>query len=311
MTTPTIKTRAHAGIAGRYRLEAVDAATGRRRMLADWFDNLITDVGLDCLGQSVQRNFCVVGSGSATPAFSDVYLTTLVAETYTNAGTALGTTATSPYYQWYRKTYRFGVGAAAGNLTEVGLAFSGSSPKKLFSRSLIKDAFGSPTTITILPTEYLDVTYEARFYLMETDVTGTITLSGTPYGYTLRSSTINASIDGARDISRVMMNYIGASTLDFFQTTGAYDGGIGSITGSPSGSITGFTVNSSDAYVLGTYKRTTTFSFALGQANFATGIKSIRFPTYAGHFQAEFSPAIPKTASMVLTLNAELSWARH
>lgn len=302
---------ARTGIAGFWKMEAVDASTGRRRVLADWFPNLITDVGMDCLGQNVQRHFCVVGSGSATPSFSDSFLTTLVAETSSTTASTVGQTSSSPYYQWVRSTYRFAQGAAAGNLTEVGLAFSGNTPKKLFSRSLIKDSGGSPTTITVLSTEFLDVTYEARFYLPETDVTGTINISGTNYDYTLRSSSITSSIGSSRDISGVLMYNVGPSQLDFFQAGATYDGNIGAITGAPSGSTGGFTLNASAAYSLGSYKRTTTFTCGLGDSNFGSGIKSLRFFTYAGTYQVAFNPAIPKTSSQILTLNAELSWARH
>ena len=118
-------------VAGYYKFEAFredadgNEIPGSRRVAADWFPNLITDVGLEAMGTvsvSTLTSWCRVGSGTTAPAFTDTGLVAQVAATNAEQASSYGAQAAAPYYGFYTITRRFAAGAAAGNLSEVGMA---------------------------------------------------------------------------------------------------------------------------------------------------------------------------------------------
>lgn len=127
------------------------------------FHNLVLDAGLDRLSVGSAIGRVCVGSGNSTPVVTQTSLDAFIASTTTTQGSDAGgkQIITEPYYYWARRTYRFGEGVAAGNLSEIGLGWTNTN---LFNRALIKDASGNPTTITVLADEFLDVVVELRFY---------------------------------------------------------------------------------------------------------------------------------------------------
>ena len=155
-------------LAGFYKLVATNSK-GQTRVVADWFCNLILDAGLNRLGTGGIIDRISVGSGNSTPTAGQTALDTLVATTTTAVGGGVNSyDSVGNTYAFSRSTYRFATGVATGNLTEVGAGWSGG----LFSRALIKDGGGVPTTVTILSDETLDVIYELRVYV-PADVVGT------------------------------------------------------------------------------------------------------------------------------------------
>ena len=293
------------GVAGRFKLEAVNEATGERRELAPWFDNLITDQGLNHLGTSGIGHFCLVGTGSTAPAVTDTTLANKLAHTTTNASTSLGGQASAPYYSWVRKVFRFAAGVAAGNLTELGV---GISTTLLFSRTLIKDGSGNPTTITVLPSEALDVTYELRMYAPSVDSTHTTVIGGVTYTGVVRPRLVTAS--GSGNVWSVTA-FDRTASLHWISPHGAFSGAVGAITAGPSGAqdnLYGAVVES--AYIQNSLKRSGTLTCSLSEGNLAGGIAAIAINTTMGSYQIGFSPSIPKDATKVLTLSFELSWNR-
>lgn len=127
------------------------------------FHNLVLDAGLDRLSVGSAIGRVCVGSGNSNPVISQTQLDAFIASTTTSQGSDTGgkQITTEPYYLWSRRTYRFGEGVAAGNLSEIGLGWSNTN---LFNRALIRDANGNPTTITVLADEFLDVVVELRVY---------------------------------------------------------------------------------------------------------------------------------------------------
>ena len=90
----------------------------------------------------------------------------------------------------------------------------------------------------------------------------------------------------------------------------AYSGALGTVTGFPSGSQASLTY-SQNSYVNGSYAQTAVLSLGLNDGNFgAGGVVSVGFENQLCSFQVSFSPAIPKDATKVLTLNASISWSR-
>ena len=166
-------------VQGFFKIEGVRIVNGKeiKRTISDWFPNLVTDAGLDYSASNfVPLEYCQIGSGSTAPTVADIGLDTWIAA---QQGTYQAPTvnSTSPYYISHIVEYHFAIGAAAGNLSEIGIGWQPSGAT-LFSRALILDASSTPTTITVLSDEYLYVTYEHRFYPSETDATGSVVFTG-------------------------------------------------------------------------------------------------------------------------------------
>lgn len=312
--------------AGRFKLEAfkTDAdgneIPGTRRVAAEWFSNLITDAGLDLMG--TQRGWgnngqwlyaCGVGSGSTVPAFTDTALVAQVARTASKQADTNGAQGSAPYFGWRRITYRFATGVAAGNLSEVGI-FSAMTGGTCCSRALIVDGSGSPTTITVLSDETLDVTYELRNYPPTTDSTWTanLTINGTSITHsgTVRASLVTTSscwkFTESSDADGGIITIRSSSSCRVFSTTT-----LGSITGQPSGTSSPQSNTTASSYVNGTFARNHTLTYGLTDGNVTGGIGSITISTLLGAYQANFSPVIPKDGTKVFTLGVRVSWGRY
>jgi hypothetical protein len=307
-------------VAGWFKLEAI-GLDGRVRPLAE-FPNLITNGGLDQLGNSAQGggpwNTCAVGSGNTAPAITDTTLQSIVASTTTDfSDNGLGTAqSTPPYFGTGIKTWQFAVGAAAGNLSEVGV---GQTATALFSRALILDGGGSPTTITVLSNEALNVTYTLNQYPPTADVTGSITLNGVSYAYTIRAANVTATAWGGGPGGFTGMALDAGST---------FNGAIGAITGQP-GVVTGtpqtggFSSITTASYTVGTYTRQATVQADINSSNLGGGGIGAMLLTWGngrgsggssadnrGQYQMGFTPKIPKDNTMVLTLTVQVGWTR-
>jgi len=160
---PMIQTNMY--LKGRYRLKRIKADNGRIIHTSPWMNNLITDAGKRTYINS-NNNIdvsCVVGTGNSTPAASDTALNAQIYRTSAAEASALppvftesGGTLKSTY------RFRFNPGQATGNISELGiyLGLPGYADFTLFSRALVRDSQGNPTTITVLNDEYLDVYWE-------------------------------------------------------------------------------------------------------------------------------------------------------
>lgn len=315
-TSPIILHTPTARVSGHYRITA-HKLDGSSRVLADWFDNIITDGGLDRLGVTAgsfpPHYACSVGTGTATPVVGDSNLQTFVASTITIQTSSETAQGSPPYYTQYTRTYRFGVGAAAGNISEVGVGWS-TGGNNLFSRALILNGGGSPTTITVLSDEYLDVQYSFRLYPPTVDVTGSITISGTSYNYTIRASRVTNTAQWSAGSFLACGWGVGGTSPGGY----AYGGTIGAITAYPNGSYSNPDSNTDStslaAYGSNNLYRDMTFTWGLNRGNTAGGIKTIFFQTHSGgsmSYQVEFTPVLDKTNVKVLTMVFRTSWARH
>ena len=289
---------------GIYSFSTVNSLTGESRYLGEMVEespNLIVTAGLNQIGSGSELfTSCVVGTDSTPTAMAMTSLGNQIASTTTQQTNSSGTQSSSPYFSWYRRTFRFAQGAAAGNLTEVGVK---TSAGVLFSRALIVDSAGLPTTLTILADEYLDVTYEFRLYQDTTDVVLTLPLNGTNYTCTLRSANINSTPS--------YFEYGISSGLGSSNTTFFYSGGIASLLSSPSGSNYYHNHNLVGSYVNDSFERVFNFSAGLNNSNFSEGVNSLYLRTAKGQFQVGFVPAIPKTSYMTLSLNLTVKWSNY
>lgn len=286
---------------GFWKIEGVKP-DGSRRVLADWFPNLITTIGLNRIGSGGIGSHCQIGSGSTAPAFGDTTLVNLLFGTSIITATANGSAASAPYYGWTRRTWRFNAGQGTGNISEVACAWAASG--SIASRALVLDGLGAPTTITKLPDELIDVTYELRMYAPTADVVGTFNVDADTHAYVLRAASVTAW--GTSAIYDIMS--VGATNTP---NVVAFDGDIAAVTASPSGSNLGGASATFDAYANNSYKRDFRASFALAQGNDPGGIKSFLIVAYGiGVYQFNVDPTIMKTSSDVLTIDGSYSWAR-
>lgn len=293
------------GLRGFYKLEAVNLSDGRRRLLADWFPNLVTDAGLEFLGNGngAYMNFCSVGTGNTAPNNSNTTLASYLASTASIQASTQTNPGSAPWYGAQTTTYRFNAGVATGNLAEVGVG-PASNGTNLFSRALILDGGGSPTTITVLSTEALDVTYQLRDYAPTADVTGSITVSGTSYNFTARASRANAT-------SWAPFNEIGG----FFAVSPLQGALSALITGSPSGTSGAGGAVTNAGYSAGSHQITASAFWDLNNGNIAGGINCFecfmgRGGSRFGSTQIQLSASIPKDASHTLTMNFTHTWGR-
>lgn len=292
-------------VAGFYKIEAVNKDTGERRVAADWFPNLITDIGLNQMGVGGYINRCMVGAGTATPTFTDTGLQTPVAVTTTVQSSTNSASATAPYYGSALRVFRFDAGVAAGNLSEVGVGWAASSIDYCYSRALILDSGGFPTTITILSNEFLDVSYELRCYAPVDDVVTSIVLAGVSYTCTIRAASATSSAAWAPAITSAVISNPGSLNPT------VYSGPIGVASGVPTGS-TGNGSNVSLAYEGGTLTKKGYAEFGLTIGNFVGGIQSFKWQSNGiGAYQIGFSPAIPKDNTKSFRIDVGISWARR
>lgn len=316
------------GVRGYFKFEAariVDGVEVGRRTLADWFPNLITDQGLDRLGNnSGWAQWCQVGSGNTPPTNSDTSMEVFVAATQTMQAVSTSAQTTPPYYASAFKTYRFSTGTAAGNLSEVGIAWTNSSGS-LFSRALIVDGSGTPITITVLSDEVLDVTYELRVYPpalsdgTPIDVTGTINISGIDYDYTLRAAKVTTGFESSGSNSGwgfYLGTFYSSGQASGIRGNGAqktYTGALGAITTTPASAIIPDGVASTATnvtYSSSSLQRAATLVWDLNNGNDVAGIRCILYAFQWCVYQIEFDPAIPKDNTKRLTIVFRHSWAR-
>lgn len=307
---PTVT--AEVGMKGQFRLELRRA--GKVVRDTGWFDNLILDAGLDRLSNTATPaaiNFCQVGTGSTTPANGQTALTTYVATNASRTTVSDSNTGSPNYYVEQIRQYTFTLGAVVANLAEVGVGWQ-SATGGLFSRALILDGGGSPTTLTVTVNDQLVVYYKISFRPRLTDAAGTLTLSAVGYAYNSRLA--NAGSFGAsasNDLFSVQWGVVSSGNFELRGTGGI----LGAITSQPSGGTAVTTSLSSPslaAYTSGNFYRDTTITLPAGTHNPTGGIVTMRIAFNMGLvWQWQFTPtAIPKDNTKQMVFGVRLSWAR-
>ncbi len=306
-------------VSGHYtKIEILDNRGQLVRELSG-FRNLVLDAGLtrlssSDLSNSPVYNFCRVGSGTAEPLPSDTSLQAHVASASTTTG-VVGRDIVAGF-SFHRLTYTFALGAAAGNISEIGTGWAASGNGTLFSRARIKDAAGNPTSITILSDEILRVTWEFRIYWPTGDTTGSLANAGNKggsYAWKARASQVGqwqprpqTTVNGIG-----LMPFVNNSNLfgGYQYYTG---GGIGAITEAPSGVSGPAQGGMGIKDVIGTMgKSTATLTFSTTQGN-TSGIKCVKFGQIdVLQYQVEFTPPLIKTSEDLMEITVAHSWGRR
>lgn len=295
------------GMQGRYKIEAIQP-DGTTRLLADWFDNLITDIGMNRLGAGASVQWCSVGTGTAQPVQGDTGLQAPLA--FTNSySSSQAAQSTPPYYQTNTRVFTFAQGAVVGNISEVGVGWSGANGT-LFSRARIKDGGGVDTTITVTAIEQLSVTYQLRLNIPNTDVVTTPTINGQATTVTVRAALASAvQWQGAAAALYVFDGRFGVVSANL--AFAPYNGAIGAVTGGPSGTNLGNSASiTQTAYSNNSYYTEFVVNWTISQGNDAGGIDSIGCGTNPGFFQIGFVPPILKLNTQTMQMTYRLAWSR-
>lgn len=320
----SLKLKMPVGVSGFFRKVEVLSATGEVLRSFDGFPNLITDAGLNRLASNqsypdTAYNWCVVGTGSAEPEPTDNQLQNQIASS--SSFSFSNSTNVPGGYCEVSQTWTFDIGAVVGNVSELGTGW-GAGINQLFSRALILDALGNPTTIPVQADEQLRVTWAHRRYWPTADITGTVVNEGNKGGefdYTIRASLVSlwqagsnrAQIAIATNFSTVAS--AGANRFFYGETT------LGGIDDQPT--------STGGVYGLGSTTNRTTdgpstsadLALALNQGNNAAGIGGMVFsashssgtgPGSLHSFQVKFDPPIMKTAQDLLEIGVTISWGR-
>lgn len=311
-------------LGGRFRIVTSKDAEGKQ-VVEDtgFFDNLITNTGMDRIGTvttnstssiSSFNTLCgrfVVGSGSAEPQFTDTALQNPVA--FASSNSVLENESSNYDRGWYEITVRhqFGQGQAAGNLSEIGIQHTNTSGP-LWSRALILDGSGNPTTITVLPDDFLTCYYTLRIMIPKEDAVFNIDVDYdddgvVPTVVTGRPLRANSSAPSG---SGWGLNTKSPNTWAYFYF---YDGGLASPTARfPLGSRVGGDVSGGVGdvtYVPGSFERYFTRTSSLSEHN-SDQLRTCYLGWFMGCWQLEFDPPLEKNNTQTMAFTFGYSWAR-
>lgn len=300
----------HAGkLSGRYKIlvfKSDDCVYS-----SDWFDNLLTDTGMDQICNSPLGTggvpylfpYAFVGTGNTTPAFTDTSLDQYLATSgqVENTGTLSYVSGTVPYWRYVR-TYTFTAGTVTGKLAEVGVGYSSST---LFSRALIADAAGNVSPVTVLSDEGIQLIYELRSYINPDDVAGSVTIAGNIPGIEATYATVTrpAAMTTAKAIN-IGVGYTHTNVA-------LYSGAIQANNLVPLGSSTSLTTYAApNVYTPGSFTCTVPFTFLETDGNYVGGVPAVRVSNSQCDFQIGFTPPIPKSTSYILSFNITFVYSR-
>ena len=298
----------------------VKRADGTVRLDTGFFPNVITNLGLDAIGNNHNLfNYCAVGGGNSKPLNTNTKL-----DNPLQVGSPISSESKYDYdpvrdtefYKCSRTVgYRF-EGLDNKNISEVGLVgdyASGQHPA--YTRTLIKNSAGEPTVITVLSGEILELQYRLWqvFDLKDKDQVVTAMIDGVevPVNVKIRLAGVGGTnINNGWSYDSIVGRGVMYSSSPRFGT-----GEIGGITGQISG-ITYLhpSATSWEAYQPSTYKRKFYVNASITDA--VHPIRSFLFFTGLGAYQGRFGTVdgdlpIDKTKQDILQLGFEMSWGRY
>lgn len=314
---------------GFWRLQA--RRDGKLHADTGWIPNLITNIGLEAIGEALAiGQYCVVGTGNTAPTTANTALQSPVAVRDGNTGGSIssGIVTTGDRYGWQRRTYVFPQGAVTGNIAEVGVGWSNSVSTPLLSRSLVSPA------VTIVALDQLTCVYELRMYLPTADSTGSVTINGTPYNFTVRPiQASNSLYAGFQDygwspalllLSNTTRQWVSVNVFGVFYGARAYRAPciLTPIDNTGLLESTGPNVNATsdyaDKYTNHTYvpaslEATYDTEWSIARANWpGVGIQGFVFTGLFGTYQCILNtPIMDKSNTTRLQMNWKQSWARR
>lgn len=293
------------------RFKFVVSKGGKITKESEWTDNLVLDNGLRNMGNQRFAAFCRVGSGSSEPTKEQTRLDAQVAATSSypegiqNPSTGIDL---AREFFWTRYNFRFNTGQAAGRLSEVGVGWA-SDGDTLFNRALLRDAKGQKVTIVVLEDETLDVFVEIRNYVSSAPVTHTMTAVVQGEDNTRRETEYSVKILPL--YTAVAPNTVNNGVMLIKNNKGdisGYGSAIISTTTPPRSMIDAFEVQTQPYET--PFERILEGYWGINQGN-GVPLKTVLINTTIGTYQAEITPAFPKTPQYVLRLAFKISWGRY
>lgn len=303
----------HTTVSGHVTL-AVGKEDGSSHEVRADFPNMVLDSGLDLFardgwsGQSVY--YAHAGSSGAAVDAAQRGVLAPLGVGYRSAIT-YEVVSVDPFSVEQTTTYRFSAGSAQGNVAEIGF---GSSDRRdysnypLFSRALVLDVFGSPSAVTVLADEYLDVTYVVTLTADVTDVPFTMNLSTGSVSGVLRRADLY-KLGSTSSYALEAFSYVPGPPYE------VSDGTIGPSSENITTGTQKINANGSRMwrdYVPGTFYRDSDLKLDVQQGNLPSGGFSAMWLYQRGYasFQMSFDPPVPKTAERVFTFGIRLSVGR-
>ena len=299
----------------------VKRADGTVRLDTGFFPNVITDLGLDAIGDNHNLfQYCAVGGGNSTPLSTNTKLDNLLAvgsEISSESKYDYDPVRDTKFYKCSRTVgYRF-VNLDNKNISEVGLVIGDSSKlHSALTRTLIKNSDGDPTVITVLSGEILELQYRLWqvFDLKDKDQVVTAMIDGVevPVNVKIRLAGVGGAYVGH---NWGYHNVIGQGVAFGSGYARFGTGEIGEITGLNSGEIYEFYHGTGwEAYQPSTYKRKFYVNPSITEA--VLPIRSYLFYSGLGAYQVRFGTVdgdlpIAKTNQDILQLGFEVSWGRY
>ena len=278
--------------------------------LMDSNPNLLTNLGLNSFATgnyAPNPGYIHLGTGTTPPNVNDTALV--------NYGTNIGTSphypnqarsiqSASPYFCTFSTIWKSAIGGATGVWTELGVS-NQAATGNLSSRALFLDSGGNPASFPVLADEQLEVTYQLRFYMPESDAVASIMMGAGSHDTTTRSAYVT-------QLNKTVGWWPSWMPFVSERPDGnvAYTGAIGAITSFPGGSYLG-EANSytADAYGHNNFYRDFNYTFNAGTATGA--IRSLLTQTPLSCFQTEYDPVLNKVAAELIVFKQRVSWARR
>ena len=312
-------------LSGHFRLEVRNAYTHQLTKVRE-FDNLITNNGLDAygLGYDYTLGRCWIGKSTKAPSVSDARLGAAIAYTdgASNINQCKMIAPTAPNWITSSKTnYRFAAGEATGDITEVGISTRndpGNDKYALWSRALILDNRGYPTSLTVLEDEYLDVYYTLNLHPNLEDTAFSFNLGGETYNCVSRIA--NAQDARCRSASGNIfgqLNFGNGITI-----RNVYNSNVLGTINQTIQEATKFTAtngaHSISEYILGSHYRDCTVVFDVNTGNIEGGISGIEIgPKDSAstqlvlYNQISLDHPIPKDTTNAIKFVLRSSWSRY
>lgn len=286
-----------------------------------WFPNLLTNIGLDKPASGATTvQYGSIGTGTTAPANGNTTLVAYVAEVTSITGFDGQSNIGAPTYAAeFQVHWTYPQGSVVGNMAEVGAGWAAGGTG-LFSRALILDGGGMPTTLTVTSIDQLTVYYKLTATPDILDISGTVTLDGIVYDYVGRPASVDLwSASLFADINSSAAHWgvgsgAGGHAMESFSTQV-----LGAITSNPAGaaSFGNSGAASFGSYAPGQKYLDNVFTAAPLECNSAGGIGSILFffqntqQQYQYTFSAQGSGnPIPKDNTKTLALTLRFAWDR-